>query len=190
MAISAELHVPFIGDAMKFRFAFSSRAQPFTVSCAMLGGTGFFALEATATGITKVEAQLEFGAHVGIDLGVASGGVSIMGGVYFSKTGDAILLRGFLRIRGEVDVLGLITASIELRLELEYHDGKLIGRAVLEIEISIGFFSTSVHLECERKFAGANGDPTFAELMPRDGVLNPGNGDDLLNRPSSSWIAY
>ena len=66
-------------------------------------------------------------------------------------------------------MLGLISASIELRMELEYrtdgHTGKVVGRAILEIEVSIAFFSTTVHLECERKFAGSNGDPTFRQLM-------------------------
>jgi hypothetical protein len=63
-----------------------------------------------------------------------------------------------------------VSASLELYLGLSYEfsSGKLAGRAVLTIEISIALFSTSVEISCERKFAGANGDPTFAELMDPD----------------------
>jgi hypothetical protein len=66
-----------------------------------------------------------------------------------------------------VDVLGLISASIELYLELTYEtaSGKAVGRATLTIEISIFFLSFSVSISCEKKFAGANGDPTFADQM-------------------------
>jgi hypothetical protein len=39
------------------------------------------------------------------------------------------------------------------------------GRAQLTIEVEVFLFSTSVTISCERKFAGANGDPTFRELM-------------------------
>lgn len=70
-------------------------------------------------------------------------------------------------MRGEVDVLGLISASIELYLGLayEFSTGKMAGRASLIVEVEVLFFSTSVEITCERKFAGAKGDPTFAQLM-------------------------
>jgi hypothetical protein len=40
-----------------------------------------------------------------------------------------------------------------------------VGRATLTIEIEVFFLSFSVEISCEKKFAGANGDPTFAEVM-------------------------
>ena len=36
---------------------------------------------------------------------------------------------------------------------------------VLTIEISVLFFTGSVTITCERKFAGSNGDSSFADLM-------------------------
>ena len=64
-------------------------------------------------------------------------------------------------------MLGLITASIELYLALTYDfpTGKLIGRAQLTVKVEVLFFSASVTIECERKFAGSNGDPSFEEVM-------------------------
>jgi hypothetical protein len=90
-----------------------------------------------------------------------------MAGVYFRMEADAASLTGYFRLEGHVDVLGLITASLELYLELryEFETGKAAGRATLTIEISVFVFSGSVTITCERKFAGSNGDPTFRQLL-------------------------
>ena len=94
--------------------------------------------------------------------GVASGSVSISVGVYLRLEADKGLLTAYFRIRGEVDVLGLISASITLELSLTYHfeTGKLIGRASLVVEVEVLFFSASVEISVERKLAGSKGDPT------------------------------
>jgi hypothetical protein len=86
---------------------------------------------------------------------------------------DACSLTGYFRLGGHVDVLGLISASLELYLELryEFESGKCVGKAQLTIEIEVFVFSGSVTITCERKFAGSNGDPTFRELMGADPSL-------------------
>ena len=105
-----------------------------------------------------------------VDLGVASGSVSISVGVYLRLEADKGLLTAYFRIRGEVDVLGLISASITLELSLTYHfeTGKLIGRASLVVEVEVLFFSASVEITVERKLAGSKGDPTMYQVMPPD----------------------
>ena len=40
-----------------------------------------------------------------------------------------------------------------------------MGRATLTVEVHVLFFSASVEISCERKFAGSSGDPSFAQLM-------------------------
>ena len=122
-----------------------------------------------------LEAAIEFGASLSIDFGVASGSISVMAGIYFRMELDDCSLTGYLRMRGRVDVLGLITASLEMLMELtyEFSSHKVIGRASIEIEVSIAFFSTTVTVKAERKFAGTNGDPTFEELMAPEGNEDP-----------------
>ncbi|MBX9715372.1 MAG: hypothetical protein K2X42_02125, partial [Burkholderiaceae bacterium] len=141
--------------------------QPFNLSVSMFGGGGFFGITLDPSGVQILEAAFEFGACISIDFGVASGGVSVMAGVYFRMEKDAASLTGYFRLEGHVDVLGIITASIELYLELryEFETGKAAGKAQLTIEISVFIFSGSVTITCERKFAGSNGDPTFRQLM-------------------------
>ena len=84
---------------------------------------------------------------------------------------DAASLTGYFRLAGHVDVLGIITASLELYLELrfEFESGKCVGKASLTIEISVFIFSGSVTVSCERKFAGSNGDPNLRQMLG----LNP-----------------
>ena len=121
--------------------------------------------------------SLEFGAIVALDFGVASGSVSAMAGVYIRLEGDAGSLTGYFRVRGEVDVLSLISACIELYMSLtyEFDTGKMIGHAEISVTVKVLFFSGSVKISCERKFAGSNGDPTVAQMLDvhADGSSKP-----------------
>jgi len=167
LSFSAGFHIPFIGDPLSVSFKFCTRENPFVLTVMMLGGGGFFGIELSPDGVILLEASLEFGAALGVDFGVASGSVSIMAGIYFKMEASDASLTGYLRIRGEVDVLGLITASLEMYMELNYEfsSHKLVGRATIEIEVSIAFFSFSVSVHAERKFSGSNADPTFDDAM-------------------------
>jgi hypothetical protein len=180
ISVGAGFKIPFIGaHPLSVGFFFCTREAPFTLTVSMLGGGGFFGIELTPDGVHLIEAALEFGASLSIDLGVASGGVSIMAGIYFKWEDGSVELTGYLRIRGEVDVLGLIRASIELYLEFQYlavagKPGKVWGRATIEIEIEIFFLSFTVSATAEKRFAGSNEDPTFADVMgPCDPLLEP-----------------
>lgn len=167
MTLGAGFTIPFIGDPLSVYFNFCSRENPFLLTVAFLGGGGYFGITLDPRGVQLLEAAFEFGACLAVNFFVASGSVHIMAGIYFKiEKGDGSLT-GYLRIGGEVSVLGLISASIELRMELtyEFSSGKTVGRATLTIEVHIIFFTISVELTCERKFAGSNGDPSFAQLM-------------------------
>lgn len=167
LSLGAGFTVPFIGQPLSVRFAFCEREQPFVLTVYMFGGGGFFGVTIDPQGVQILEASFEFGASISIDLGVASGGVHVMAGLYFRMEMDAASLTGYFRLGGHVDVLGLITASLELYLELryEFESGKCVGKAQLTIEISVFIFSGSVTVTCERKFSGANGDPSLREML-------------------------
>jgi hypothetical protein len=167
ISISAGFHIPFLGDAISVSFGFCSRENPFTLTVSMLGGGGFVGISLSPDGIRLLEVALEFGASLAVDFGVASGGISIMAGIYFAVEDNVPSLLGYLRFRGEITVLGIISASLELYMELAYEGatGKVVGRASLTIEVRILCFSAGVKLEVERKFAGKNEDPTFAEVF-------------------------
>jgi hypothetical protein len=184
ISFGAHLQVPFIDESIETAFNFATRENPFRLQVALFAGGGFFGITITPKEVRILEAALEFGAAVSVNLGVASGGVSIMAGIYFRLETQAgqknAQLTGYFRMRGEVDVLGLISACIELYLSFTYETatGKAAGRATITIEVEICFFSFSVSVTCEKKFAGSHGDPSFVEVMglpphPRAGAVRP-----------------
>ncbi len=181
ISLGADARVPFLGDAMTVGFHFCTKDAPFRLTVMCVGGGGWLVLRASPKGLVLLELGLEACASLSVDLGVASGSVSIAVGVYLRLEADKGLFTAYFRIRGEVDVLGLISASITLELCLTYHfeTGKLVGRASLVVEIDILFFSASVEITVERKLAGSKGDPTMYQVMPPDG--------DGLN---ADWAAY
>lgn len=167
ISLGADVRVPFLGQVVSVGFNFCTRERPFCLAVAFLGGGGFVGLRLSPEGMVLLEGALEFGAIVALDFGVASGSVSVMAGIYFKIEGSEGQLTGYLRIRGEVDVLSLISASIELYLALEYFtaDDKLVGEASLKITVEILFFSASVTVRARRVFAGSNGDPTVRDML-------------------------
>jgi hypothetical protein len=178
--------------ALLFNASFGTPKSPFQVTVAALGGGGYLQLGVSSAGLELVVGSLEFGAKIAIDLVVAKASVEAMGGVTFAYTrAGGITITGFFRVRGELDVLGLIRVSVTLTLALTYQPATrlLVGSAELVVEVSLLFFSQSVTVHFERTFAGSDAAvepgtdagngfagnrvgtaaavvaPTFAELM-------------------------
>jgi hypothetical protein len=171
LSLGAGFLIPFVGEQpLNVSFNFCTRENPALLTVTLFGGGGFFGITINPQGVHILEAALEFGACVAIDLGVASGSISAMGGVYLKIEDGEATLTGYFRLRGEVEVLGIVSVSIELYMELSYEfsSGKCVGRATISVEVEIAFVSETVEISCERRFAGSSGDPTFEELVPVD----------------------
>ncbi|MEP7705385.1 hypothetical protein [Paraglaciecola sp. 25GB23A] len=170
LSIGAGFSLPFNNEPMQVRFNFSERENPFSLTVSLFGGGGFFALGIGSEGVNEIEAALEFGAAIQIDLGVASGGIEVKGGVYFHWLQESVELSGYVRLHGELSILGLISASLTFNLSLSYlkdNGGSIVwGEASLIIEVDVLLFSGSVEVHCRREFAGSESDPTFLDLMP------------------------
>jgi hypothetical protein len=173
--LSAGLDLPLLTGKPIIDFGFAERHHPFLLTVSLLGGGGFVHLQLDTEGMKMLEAAFEFGANASINLGVASGGVHIMAGIYFSMQTDAgttkATLAGYLRMGGELSVLGLISVSLEFMLTFSYDsDGKASGRATLTVAVKVVFFSKSVEISVEKRFGGSGGDPTFAQLITAPAV--------------------
>ncbi|OKI02054.1 hypothetical protein A6A06_13210 [Streptomyces sp. CB02923] len=175
LRLDAYLDLPFIGRSLEIGFSFCSRQAPFRLTVSLLGGGGFFGIVLTPQRVAVLEAGLEFGAAVSLNFGVASGSLSVMAGIYFRlelRTGES-RLTGYFRARGEVDVLGIVSASIEIYLDLTFETatGTVYGRARISVSVHIGFWSQSVTIECEKRFVGSGPAPAplagAAEEPPR-----------------------
>jgi hypothetical protein len=170
VSIGAGFALPFDAKPVEVRFNFSERQRPFSLTVSLLGGGGFFAIGIGTEGVREIEAALEFGAALSIDLGVASGGVEIKAGVYFHWMATSVELAGYVRLHGELSVLGLISASLTFNLQLAYlkETGHSVvwGEATLTIEVEVLCFSADVSVTCRREFGGSDADPKFIDLIP------------------------
>lgn len=169
ISITVGLDLPYLDGTPGFEFAFAKRSSPFLITVECLGGGGFVHLIVNANGVQMVEGSLEFGGEFSIDLGVASGSVHAMAGIYFKLTGTSTDLTGFVDIGGEVSVLGIISISIDLNLSLSYETSNnksfVQGRATLTIGVHILFFSLSVSVSVERSFGANPGDPRVENVL-------------------------
>jgi hypothetical protein len=162
IAFAAMLSLPFVeGRPAVIGFSLSERSNPFTVSVAPFGGTGFFALQLRTDGHVLAEACIEFGGIFSINLlGIVKGGVYLLAGVYLMIQSDGpAAISAHLRLGGYVDVLGLVSVSIEFYLALEYHGGKLAGVARLTIGIRVLFFSETLTFEVRKSIAHLGATP-------------------------------
>jgi hypothetical protein len=157
------------GLSMKNGFTISAGLQvarqtaPFAITVFILGGGGWVDVEALYTpGTHSITAHVSIGivagASLAISLGPISGGVYIYFGIvleYYSGSGGGLDIALMLLIRGNVNLLGIVDASITLMLEAEYSQGQLTGRGTLDISIKICWcFTLSIHASMEYHFAG------------------------------------
>jgi hypothetical protein len=199
MRFGAAVNIPFSGKPARVRFDFSKKHDPFVIAVSMFGGGGFFSLAVGTDGVELVEAALEFGANISLDIGIASGGIHVMGGVYFKyahdeeKDCDTVVLTAYIRMGGELNVLGIVSISLELNLSLTYKSvtvngkekDKVVGKAELELEVRVLIFHATLHATIKKQFGNAPGDPTFADFMPAD-LPSALPGESL----SSAWNEY
>jgi hypothetical protein len=167
ITVDASFNLPFNGDPARIRFSISTRDDPFTLSVAIFGGSGFFGIAVGTDGVELIEASFDFGAMASIDLGVASGSVQLVAGVYFAygqiqppSTATGCILTGFVKLDGHLSILGIITLSLEFDLTLTYEEisgkSEVTGTATLTVSISILFFSASVSMTATKTFGNGS----------------------------------
>jgi hypothetical protein len=189
IALRFGVDVPFDGRPVTVSLSFASRDNPFNLSVLMFGGGGYIDIQIGPTGLTQLEASMEFGAAVAVDFIVASGEVHALGGLHLVKRGDSVVLAGFIRFGGSIEVLGLVSASVELLVALQYESegNRMVGRATLVLEIDLTLYSDSVELDSgEWVLSGEDREP----VRPR-GPASPVTLALPTEEPDlTAWQAY
>ena len=103
-------------------------------------------------------------ASLEIDLGVASGGVSCTVGIQYEITGrgDAALieLTAFVCVKGRVEVLGIVSISIEIcvgltaELPAPGERIKLTGKATCTVKVKVCGIKKTVKIQMKRSVTG------------------------------------
>jgi hypothetical protein len=172
IAIGTSLTLPFLTGRPSFAFSFATREKPFAVAVLILGGGGFARVELDTEGVRAVEVMFEFGGMFALDVGVASGSVHILAGIYIGLKGKASELTGYVRVGGEVTVLAIVSVSIEVSLSLSFYPGPpgvAKGVAKLTLSVRIAFISMSVSVSVERSFSGGSRHLSIGESISAAG---------------------
>jgi hypothetical protein len=166
IAVSTALTLPFLSGRPSLAFAFSTRERPFEIAVLILGGGGFVRVELDTEGVRCVEVMLEFGGVVALDVGVATGAVHILAGIYVGIKGSESELTGYVRVGGEVRVIMIVSLSIEFMLSLTLVAGPIArGVAKVTVSVRIAFISKSVSFSVEREFSGGSGHLSIGDAM-------------------------
>jgi hypothetical protein len=153
LAFSAKLTVLFTDAPATLRVGLSSPENRFLLSYSVFGGGGYLALTAGTDGKVRVDAALEFGGVIAFSITVAKGIVQAMVGILFSMDADSVRLGGYCRIYGCVEILNILTISVEFYMSLEYEAPFAIGHARLTVMVKVLAFAKSVTLEVTRRFS-------------------------------------
>jgi hypothetical protein len=176
ISFSAGAMIPFTGKPVRFRFGFSTMENPFLLSVLIFGGGGFFQIGIGPDGVEELQLSLEFGIVAAIDFGVASGSIRITAGIYMAigvasqqNPEGQLELTGFIMLKGQAEVLGIITVTLIMKASITYipDTKRAICRAIVIVEIDLLIFSGSVEVEYEKKFGGSggSGDPPFGQTL-------------------------
>jgi hypothetical protein len=134
----------------------ASRDAPFTLAVWLLNGGGYVTQRLSYRPMSRPKPILTYtldiailaGVGIGFGFGVVSGGVWLQVGcsVALSWTTGAAsnvtTVTAFLLARGNVDVAGLVSANIMLRLEISYNGSTMVARGTLRLSFRISMFYT------------------------------------------------
>jgi hypothetical protein len=150
--------LPFRHEPIEFGFDFSSPEQPFQIIVGIYGGQGYvlISVDSDRGGIRYLAASLEFGIVKQLQFGgVAEGVVYLFGGVYYGAdvqdiNGNkvkVVVFRAFVRAGGQVDVLHLISAYLDLYIGLEARQSPIESYMIGEARMRVGFKIAFVHYD-------------------------------------------
>lgn len=194
---SVMVDVPFTGRGVTVALAFARPDNPFALTVLALGGGGYILVEIGAGGLSRVDVSLEFGAMIAVNFRVAEAEVHALGGVTIRGDDSGVSFTAFIRLGGSLELLGVVSVSIELKLLLTYDDGanRLFGRATLVVDIDLLFFSETLELDSgDWVLAGS----PLRQLDPADGGPVPFASEIEARSPRrmdpdvarASWLAY
>jgi hypothetical protein len=149
MTFHASVTLPFDGE-IAVDIGFGSRKHPFLVGVWILGGGGYLEVTIRSGKLDSVAGAVEVGGLWTLQWGIVNGEVHALLGVEFRRTVESVELIGYLRVGGSVDVLGLVSVSIEIRAEVRTRfepSFQVVASATIALEVNLFLVSVPVHLD-------------------------------------------
>jgi hypothetical protein len=206
LSLGMGVSIPLGDSAMTTRLSLGSRENPFSLTIMGIGGTGSIEIEAAPhpAGLVRVEIVIGVLIELAIDVIVAKGSISasFSMGIEVEKVTapnasnggaleliDKTTLTAALECVGEIEVLGLITITIEFLLALEYDVTSRIleGEVSVTVEVDAGIIKKSVTFSVQQKFA-LGGDPNHKAIAAR--AINDKLDFSSRFAASGDWDAY
>ena len=143
-----------------------------------------------------------------INLGVASGSVSLVAGFQFTYAIDhtksppknTCVLTGYVKLSGNLSILGIVTMSLVFDLSLTYQESggtsEVTGTATVTLSISILFIHFSVSATATKTFENSGGGAGAASIQGhiahgRAGLAGPSGTPTFQDQMKfSDWQAY
>lgn len=196
LAFDAGVAIPYNGDPVRFDFSFCTRDNPFALTIMIFQGGGFVGIGVGVDGVELLEFSFDFGLGYSIDIGIASGQISLVGGVYYESQkltdgSQEVDLTAYIKASGGVSCLGIISVSVELYLALTYHSAEgqssLSGDATLSISVHVLFFGGTVSVSMHKEFAGSSGASSNAMVNHHRAALAGGVHPQVTAEPVNTF---
>jgi hypothetical protein len=196
LALQITATLPFDNSPVLARFALASKEKPFLMSAGIYGGGGFVGIRTRADTLEILEASFEYGAVAAFAYGPIAGSGRITAGIYIRMGGRSPLIQGFFCAAGEASIVGLISVSAMLRVDLTYHPdtGQTSGAADFIFRFSIGFLHYAYTCTVPYAKSGDSAGGNQAALGGRDGertllAYAASSDDAIASDGPSAWGA-
>ncbi len=203
------VEIPFDDGALVTTFAVGTRANPVTITVLGIGGFASIEIEAAPhpAGLVRVEVVVGVIFEIAIDVFVAKGSLSASFslGLEIEKVEvtndssgalelvDETTLFASIDLVGEIEVLGLITITVELLLALEYRVNQrlLIGEATVSVEVDAGVVKKEASFTVSQEFQlGDGANARLAGRGPESSGLAFADRYEAIDRWSTYCAAY
>ncbi len=175
IGVGGQIAIPLDSGPVRFGFLMSRPEDPFSLTITGLGGGGYLDQALGLKGIERLSITGFVAAEAKVDFGVASGGITVRAGFTFAigpldppveGVDEGLALTAFASLNGNVDVLGIASASIDVYIGLsvivpaDLPDYVMLnGEARVSVRVSVAFFSETVNFSARRSIKA-----TYLEL--------------------------
>jgi len=199
--------------ALSLSFLLARKDAPFAITIFILGGGGYIDAKTSYAPaqqrlISVIEVGITAGASLGLSLGPIHGSVYVYLGITARFAADTrpvptgpqqgLTFGVLLIIGGEVSVLGIVSASITLLLEVLYSSGRLIGHGRISIKIEICWcFTLEVEEDVSYEVGSGDSQQKVASAGTRPmvnahhaGTITSGAGNTTTANSSAAFDNY